>query len=710
VSVARAIGFQIRGEVEPEEQLLHYLRAKQMLLVLDNFEHLLDAASLVAKIVVAAPNVQLLVTSRERLNLQAEWLLEVEGLPYPAARDERGLEGIAAYAAVQLFLQGALRISPRFRLTDENRAWVVRICQLLDGIPLGIELAAAWVRVLSLREITSEIQHNLDFLKSSAPVVPERHRSLRAALDHSWNLLTDREKVVLRRLSVFRAGFGRDSAQKVVGAGLEEIASLLDKSLLKRVGEERYDLHELVRQYAAAHLESELQEHDQTHDRHSSCYAALLEQWEGQIRSPRQMEILAELDAEMDNVRLAWNWMVTHRQTQNIQKSLNCLWRFYTIRTQLREGATLFGQAAEALKSVEGTGEAQEAERSAVLAHVLALQGYFYLGLDRRDEGRELLQESRALLHASTDRATLAETLGVLGFMQYRLGEFVEARQLSEESLHLNRALSNQFGTMFCLVTLAYICLDQEAYDEAYAFANESLAISRGILGDPQGTAVSLTVLSAAANRLGRYVEAKRCAEESLQIASMVHDVWGMGIILRQLGLSHLELGEPGRAMDLMRKSVAQFREVGDTMLMVMSLIDMGTAMRASGAYAESNAHFLDALKTAADTKSWAVVLNVLIEIAVTEMEAGAGERALELVLQCQQYPSMHPDASEQAELESQFRLGRWGQQQYPRIERLRAELEVQLTPAQVAAAEAMARSRSLDSLVRELLAGRTEA
>jgi tetratricopeptide (TPR) repeat protein len=539
--------------------------------------------------------------------------------------------------------------------------------------------------------------------------IPERHRSLRAALDHSWNLLTAQEKAVLRRLSVFRGGFRREAVQKVAGARLEDIASLLDKSLLKRTGEERYDLHELVRQYAAAHLEAEAQEFHQTHDLHSSFYALLLQQWEGQIRSPSQMEVLAEMDTEMDNVWLAWRWMGKHQQTENIQKALNCLWRFYTIRTRLREGAWIFGEAAAALKPVQETGEPQEAERSVVLAQLLARQGYFFLGLDRREEGRQLLQESLALVHASIDQARLAETLGVLGFMKYRLGEFVQARQFSKESLDLNRAQGNQFGIMFCLVTLAYISLEQEAFEEAYAFSKESLAICRDILGDPHGTAVSLTVLSLAANRLGRYAEAKQCAEESLEIARMVKDIWGIGIILRQLGLIHQELGETGRAMVLIQRSISQFREVGDRMLMSMALIDMGAATRVSGDYAESKGYFLEALQTAVETKNGDVVLHALTELAATEMEAGAEERALALVIQCQQHLSTNWERSDQDESESQLKLGRWGQQRHPRLEQLRAELEAQLTPQQVAAVEEMARVRTRDSVVRELLAQRTE-
>jgi predicted ATPase/DNA-binding XRE family transcriptional regulator len=704
-AIANAIGVQFHAAAEPQEQLLRFLQQKQMLLVLDSFEHLMEGASLLPGILQTAPDIQLLVTSRERLNLQGEWVFEVEGLAYPAHIDERSLERVASYSAVQLFTQGALRVNPSFSLNGENREWVARICRLTEGVPLGLELAAAWVRVLSCQEIAEEIERNLDFLKASAQDIPERHRSMQAALDHSWKLLSAREKAVFRRLSVFRGGFRREAAQKVAGAGLEEITSLLDKSLLKRVGEERYDLHELVRQYAAAHLESEAQEHSQTHNRHSTFYAVLLEQWEGQIASPRQMEILGEMDAEMDNVRPAWSWMAARRQIGDIQKSLNGLWRFHTIRTRLREGASLFRQAAAALKTVEETEVTQEAERSLVLAQVLARQGYFYLGLGRREKARELLQESLALLRASTDQARLAETLAVLGFMEYWLGAFQVAAQYAQESLVLNRALDKQFWTVFCLVTLAYNCLAQGAYEQAYSFSKESLAICRNILRDPHGTAVSLISLSAAANRLGQYAEARQWAQESLQITKTINDRWGMALIHRRLGLISLESGESRRAATLLRQSVSQFREIGDRTLMATTLVDLGVATRASGAYSESKQYFLEALHTAVETESWVVVLNALTEIAAIEMEEGVGERALELVIQCRQHPSTDRGARDQAESESQLTLGRWGQQRYPRLERLRAELESQLTPRQIAAAQARAQARTLENLVQEILA-----
>lgn len=421
------------------------------------------------------------------------------------------------------------------------------------------------------------------------------------------------------------------------------------------------------------------------------------------------MEILTKMDVEMVNVRLAWRWMVTHQRIRYIQKSLDCLWQFHEIRARIREGASLFREGAAALKTADDTEtkSEQEAEQSVALAQVLARQGYFYLGLGRGEEARELLQESLSLLRASSDQAALAGTLAIFGYIEYRLGAFQEASAFAQESLILNRALDNQIGIVFCLVTMAYIYLAQGANDKAFAFSNESLAICRDILGDPHGTSDCLITLSAAAYRLGRYTEAKRWAQESFQICKTLNDRWGMRQTLKRLGLISLKLGEVRNAESLMRQSVSQFREIGDRTLMATTLVDLGTVVYASGAYSESKQHFLEALQTAVETETWVVVLNALTEIAAVEMEERSGERALELVIQCRQHPATDQGTRDQAESESQLNLGQWGQQQYSRLEQLRADLESQLTPRQIAAVRARAQTRTLENLVQEILAER---
>lgn len=684
-AIGNALGLEFHGAARPEEHLLFNLQKKRMLLVLDNFEHLIEGASLLAEIMQVAPGIQLLVTSRERLNLQGEWVFEVQGLPYPVNPGENSLEQIKAYESVQLFLQSALRANPRFTLNEANWKDVVRICKLMEGMPLGIELAAAWVRVLPCNEIAGEIKKNLDFLKASARDVPERHRSLRAALDHSWDLLSLREKDVFSQLAVFQGGFRKEAAREVAGAELDEITSLLDKSLLKRVGEDRYDLHELVRQYTNARLQSDTHEYIQTRDHHSNYYATLLEQWAGRIRSPKQVEILAEMDAEIDNLRLAWSWMVSHHQADNIQMSLRGLWHFHEIRARFWEGAALFGEAVAAFQLQEKAASDQPTQHLAVLARMQAQQGYFLAHLDRYEESSQLLNQSAAFLRSSTDQIALAEMLTYFAYMKYRMGEFVDAEQYAGESLHLNRILDNKHGIVFGLIILSYVGLAQGEYEQAYTLSSESLSICRDILRDPHGTADCLITLTAAARRLGRYNQAREWAEESLEISKAVNDRWGMAQTFRQLGLLSLDLGETERAKHLLQQSVSKSREVCDLTLMATALISLGVATRISGEASKSKQYFLEALQAAVKTKSSVVAVQALVEIAGIEMNEGKAEAALKLAIYIANHASSRPEVVNRAE-------------------QLHSELITQFTMSQVESIQAWAQARTLDDLTQELL------
>ena len=245
-AIADALGIVLYQASDRAAQLFHYLQGKSLLLVLDNFEHLLtDSASvsLIGELLAHALALKVLVTAREPLQVQAEWVYEVQGLPLPSQADEVAL---AASSAAQLFIQRAGQARVGFRLTADDYPAVLRICQLVEGLPLGIELAAAWVRTLSCTEIAQELQRNLDFLANTARDAPARHRSLRAVFDHSWQLLTGEEQEVLRKLALFRGGFGREAAAAVADASLSVLAALVAKSLLRRTSAGRYDLHELV--------------------------------------------------------------------------------------------------------------------------------------------------------------------------------------------------------------------------------------------------------------------------------------------------------------------------------------------------------------------------------------------------------------------------------------------------------------------------------
>ena len=254
-ALAQALAFTLQPQSPPEEQLLHYLRDKEMLLVLDNFEQLAEAApfALLAKLLQRAPTVKLLITSRIRLNLQGEQLYWMQGLQVPALQSTAvplHLDDIVKYSGVQLFIETVQRVRPGYPILANELLAIATICQQVQGMPLAIELAAAWTNVLAPAEIASEIGRNLDFLASEMVDLPLRQRSMRAVFDASWRHLTPTEQIVFRQLSVFRGGFTRAATQVVTGATLPVLLNLIHKSFLQRTPDERYQIHELLRQFA----------------------------------------------------------------------------------------------------------------------------------------------------------------------------------------------------------------------------------------------------------------------------------------------------------------------------------------------------------------------------------------------------------------------------------------------------------------------------
>src|SRR5919206_1911528 len=308
-ALAESIQFAVDGAhsgFSAQDQLLDYLSERSTLLVLDNFEHLVEGSGFLSKVIERAANVELLITSRERLNLQSEWAFDVEGLGL--AKDEKG-----SASAVRLFVERATQVEPNFALDDAGYSQAARICRLVDGMPLGIQLAASWVSVLSGAEIADEIEANIDFLATSMRDVPERHRSLRAAIDQSWRLLTAEQRSAFSRLSVFRGSFDRSAAVAVTGANLRLLHELVGKSLLRRPDFGRFELHELLRQYAAEQLRLYPAEEADARERHAHHYAAMLLERQTALMGPEVAVARDELRGELDNLRAAADWILAEQ-------------------------------------------------------------------------------------------------------------------------------------------------------------------------------------------------------------------------------------------------------------------------------------------------------------------------------------------------------------------------------------------------------------
>jgi len=342
-AVADALQFPIdaaHSGFSAQNQLVDYLSERSTLLVLDNFEHLVEGAGLVTQVIERAANVEILTTSRERLNVQSEWVLDVDGLHISANGNGHG--------ALRLFEERARQVDASFELGDEDREHAVRICRLVGGMPLGIELAAAWVSMLPCGEIADEIERTIAFLETSMRDVPERHRSLRAAFDHSWRLLTEEQRWCFRQLSVFRGPFTREAAAAVTGADLGLLAELVSKSLVRRLELGRYELHELLRQYAADRLAEDPDEPAEVRERHARFYVGRLVDRREAIFGPRMSEARDELRGDLPNLGSAVEWAATRWAEDEARSAFHALSAMYSAHSW-PEGKEAFEHLAELL-------------------------------------------------------------------------------------------------------------------------------------------------------------------------------------------------------------------------------------------------------------------------------------------------------------------------------------------------------------------------
>jgi predicted ATPase/Tfp pilus assembly protein PilF len=684
-AVADAIGFTFFGREEPEVQILNYVREKAMLLVMDNFEHLMDSADFLMEMLQTGPGVKFLVTSRERLNLHGEWVREIEGMDLP---DDESADGFDEYSAVKLYLQNIQRVRPGYTLTPKEKTDILRICRMVDGMPLGIELAAAWGRSLSSGEIAAEIEKNRDFLATTMRGLPERHRSIRAVFEQSWRFLSPEEREVFKDLSVFRGGFEREAADRVVGASLTFLNGLVDKSLLRRTPSDRYEMQELLRQYAEEKLGEDTAGEKRVRDAHCDYFADFLHEREDRLRVERQRGALDEIGEEIENIRDAWHWAIRAGYSEPVERSIPALHRFYDTRSRFHEGEGAFGDAVETFQShVES--DPGDSGRRWILGGLMARHGLFSLYLGRYETARGILQEGLEMLHNHPNRAEYAFCLNNLGIVLYRLGErdeaercyreslevcrevddpygvarslnnlgmlansrgeFTEARRLYQESLEILREIDDPYGIGRTLNNLGAVFLELGEYDEARDLYEESLVIWRE-MGDRRGVSSSLNNLGFFSYLTGDIARAKEKYAESLAIKREIGNRHGIAISLINLGGVASKLGEYDTSREWLEESLEICHEIGDRGIKVQSLNMLANTKLRMGEHPESRRLLRESLRTAAEIQSTPLILESLIGMADLRIEEGKGEDALEILYCALNHPGSIRETRDQAE------------------------------------------------------------
>ncbi len=694
-TIGEALDYPLSGEVDLKRKLLNYLHQKEMLLVLDNFEHLLSSSGgndsgrdLLLEMIKTAPKLKLLVTSRERLNLQAERLLPLQGLPYPPAETAFGEE---MFEAVELFAQGAHRMRPDFALSAE---WpeVVRICQLLEGMPLGIELAATWVSMVPCTEIVREISRGLDLLSTTLHDVPDRHKSLEAVFDHSWQLLSDPERSAFKKLSVFWGDFSRQAAKEVAGASLSTLAALVNKSLLRVVSPGRYDMLEPLKQYAALRLaESVTPTSSEMQDRHGHYYLFFLQSREKQLQGEVQPQTLKEINAAFKNIQIAWRWAVDHNQFDLVEQVCKSLFLFCDIQSRFQTGDALFKYAISPLESFT-----ENLPERRVLGELLACRGRLSHNRGEYQTARTMLEKSWRICHACDNPGWAAFTLHSLGLVSVAQGEYQQAKQFAQKSLELCQDLDNQWDKAWALFALCVADYFLGEYAPGQQFAQQSLALHRQ-LGNRHGEAACLNILGLIVCGLcesdpdkceddsNKYEEAREFFEQNLAIRQTLGDREGESTALHNLGYIHFKLQQYDQARARFETSLKISQAIDSLAALAATGMWMGMLALAQQNFPEARRHLSKALKIAYENDSTTRLTDVLYRIGDLLHRTGRSATAVEY-LTFVQYHSATDDRVRQE------------------VKELLEKLASVLPPETLATAQARGQAHTMEELVADVL------
>ncbi len=623
-ALAAALSLTFSGKKTSQEQLFDYLRSKDLLLILDSFEHLLEATPLLAQILQQTSGVVILVTSRQRLALQAEWLYDLEGLDYPVETVDRDPLN---YSAVALFVERARQVRRRFTLKPDDTIPVVQICQIVEGLPLGLELAAAAVRWRTCREIAGELSANLLTLQSSLRDTPERQSSLWAAFEYSWRLLSDGERRIFPLLSVFRGGFQSGAAIQVTGATSELLSSLVDQSFLRReeargrtkrllggcvraayaartqppftttfecsqarnrpdsntTVAERYDMNALLRQYALVKL-SEQGGLAAVRDQHLAYFLSLAEEAEPHLLSGDEEGWLKRLEIDHDNLRAALAWALESHDSASAGRLGSALGRFWGLRG--------------------------------------------YLG-----EGRRWMELILNLFSASTDPGNLriqAKVLLEAGALAWRQGDLEQARALMEATVTISQQNGNREELSRALHSLATVVSTQGDDGHAAALLGECFALDQE-LDNLQGMAFDLGTLGDIAYQHGDYPKAQVYYEESLALHRKREDQHSIAICLNNLGEVLRLRGDDAQSTACIEEAISLFRLLGIRQSLALALVNLGDLKRMANQSDKAVVLYCEALTLQNDLGVKGDMVTTIMAFASMALENSLFERATRL-------------------------------------------------------------------------------
>lgn len=678
VTLANALGLSLSGAQPPLAQIIRQVQTRRLLLVLDNFEQLSQAAPLLVELLKAAPGLVCVVTARQPLELYEEWVFPVEGMAYPP---DAGDPDWQAYPAVQLFIQRARRANLRFA-PAENRAWIIRVCQIVDGLPLGIELAAAWALALPCEQIYRLIEQNLALPEVATRNLAPRQRSLRAILQSAWDLLPVEQQQTLRRISVFRGGFNALAAEQVSGAPLRLLAGLAGKSLLRHTPDGRYQLHVLLQAYAAEHL----LEPEQTEMRaaHSRYFGGWLQSYAAEIGAPGEAATIEALGAEISNLRQGWQWalaqaLVDPRAGMRLLESyLGMLSTFYLRKSWFREGAAVFAAAIQAMHSA-GFGDLPPDSRAPLaLGAAQVAHSRYCRALGEHAQARQLLQAALSHLAPYPPNPTATDAWHILAQVEQQTGDLAAAEYAYQTSLELARSLGNQSAVASALIGLGVLAKNRSDFDLAASLYHECLDIFTR-RGDERGVWTCLINLGNIANVRGDYPQALRLYSQAHENVQRTTDQARQALTLINLGSVARATAAYAEARQYYQDSLRLSEAIGEKRILTASLDGLGKTCLSQRNYAEALDWLRQALARGLESKLVPQALDSLATLGRVRAELGALEAGLAILY----FVSEQAATPEHARAEARAHLD---------------VLALQATPAQLEQAQVQARTLTLDS------------
>ncbi|MFT5194697.1 MAG: putative ATPase [Cellvibrionaceae bacterium] len=556
-----ALNLQLSGSQDAKSQIIGYLQTQNLLLILDNFELLIDPGSgLVADLLGLAPQVSVLITSRERLNLQWEQLFPLDGL----VSHDSDAPGRESSDAANLFISCVERANLNYRLTDSDKIAIDEICHMVAGFPLALELAASWTTILTVPEIAAEIANGMDLLETGRADMPERHRSLRAVCAYSVGALKADDAAIFQRLSIFRGGFSRQAAEEIAGANLMMLGRLLDKSLVRLIGRNRYDLHQILRQYGYEGLVADLAGYQKVSQAHAEYYNRRLVEIAPDLGSFDHMALLNDVGDDLENIRQMWNWALEQQRIDLVENAADGIMLYFHMSGRFQEGITEFEQALAAVPA---------------------------------------------------DSMTQIRLLNRLGLMQMRLNLGIEAYGSLTKAVKISRKINNDLEIPMAHNFLSNIYSIQGDHETALALLQENLSLESN-QSNPVFESSTLNNLGTIYGRTGYYDEALKVLEASEKILRNMGQAWGLALFYQIHGEIAYHAGDYLGAERYFLVAIETYDQLGFKVGMCQALIQLGESLLKDKRSVEASAEFQQALELANQIHAIQLMLRAIIGLA----------------------------------------------------------------------------------------------